>query len=53
MSGIVGILGRFDVSERLLSALGRLEYRGYDSAGPAVMNAQTLLVSSSYSQAMR
>ncbi|MEA1014626.1 glutamine--fructose-6-phosphate transaminase (isomerizing) [Sphingosinicella sp. LY1275] len=33
MCGIIGILGREEVSERLLSGLRRLEYRGYDSAG--------------------
>lgn len=33
MCGIVGIVGRQDVAERLLEGLRRLEYRGYDSAG--------------------
>jgi len=33
MCGIVGIVGKAPVSERLLIALRRLEYRGYDSAG--------------------
>ncbi|MGS1018160.1 glutamine--fructose-6-phosphate transaminase (isomerizing) [Allosphingosinicella humi] len=33
MCGIIGIVGRDEVSERLLSGLRRLEYRGYDSAG--------------------
>ena len=33
MCGIVGILGREDVADRLLDGLKRLEYRGYDSAG--------------------
>jgi len=33
MCGIIGILGREDVAERLVSGLRRLEYRGYDSAG--------------------
>jgi len=33
MCGIIGILGREEVSERLLNGLRRLEYRGYDSAG--------------------
>jgi glucosamine--fructose-6-phosphate aminotransferase (isomerizing) len=33
MCGIVGILGRGDVADRLLEGLRRLEYRGYDSAG--------------------
>jgi glucosamine--fructose-6-phosphate aminotransferase (isomerizing) len=33
MCGIVGILGREPVADRLLDGLKRLEYRGYDSAG--------------------
>ena len=33
MCGIIGILGRGDVADRLLDGLRRLEYRGYDSAG--------------------
>jgi glucosamine--fructose-6-phosphate aminotransferase (isomerizing) len=33
MCGIIGILGREEVSDRLLAGLRRLEYRGYDSAG--------------------
>ena len=37
MCGIVGILGKDDVAERLLDGLRRLEYRGYDSAGIATV----------------
>jgi glucosamine--fructose-6-phosphate aminotransferase (isomerizing) len=33
MCGIIGILGRGEVADRLLQGLRRLEYRGYDSAG--------------------
>jgi glucosamine--fructose-6-phosphate aminotransferase (isomerizing) len=33
MCGIIGILGRDEVSDRLMQGLRRLEYRGYDSAG--------------------
>ena len=33
MGGIIGIVGRDEVSGRLLDGLKRLEYRGYDSAG--------------------
>ena len=33
MCGIVGIIGKAPVAERLFSGLKRLEYRGYDSAG--------------------
>ena len=36
MCGIVGILGQEPVAWRLVDALKRLEYRGYDSAGIAV-----------------
>jgi glutamine--fructose-6-phosphate transaminase len=38
MCGIVGILGSKPVAERLIEGLRRLEYRGYDSAGIAVIN---------------
>lgn len=37
MCGIVGIVGNQPVSERLVDALKRLEYRGYDSAGVATI----------------
>lgn len=37
MCGIVGILGKTDVAPRLVDALKRLEYRGYDSAGLATL----------------
>ncbi len=33
MCGIVGIVGRSEVAQRLFDGLKRLEYRGYDSAG--------------------
>jgi glutamine---fructose-6-phosphate transaminase (isomerizing) len=33
MCGIVGIIGREAVADRLMDGLKRLEYRGYDSAG--------------------
>ena len=33
MCGIVAIVGKSDVAERLFDGLKRLEYRGYDSAG--------------------
>ncbi len=36
MCGIVGYVGHNDCSEVLVSALSKLEYRGYDSAGIAV-----------------
>ena len=33
MCGIVGIMGKEEVADRLVDGLKRLEYRGYDSAG--------------------
>src|SRR3989338_7327169 len=42
MCGIVGYVGRADVTKTLLEALSRLEYRGYDSAGIAVLNSKGL-----------
>ncbi|TVS02830.1 MAG: glutamine--fructose-6-phosphate transaminase (isomerizing) [Rhodobacteraceae bacterium] len=38
MCGIVGVLGKHEVSPIILDALKRLEYRGYDSAGIATVN---------------
>ena len=37
MCGIVGILGKHEAAPTLVEALRRLEYRGYDSAGIAVV----------------
>ena len=37
MCGIVGFTGAQEAAPRLLEGLKRLEYRGYDSAGIAVM----------------
>src|SRR5450759_1694094 len=39
MCGIVGYLGRKDAAPILLNNLRGLEYRGYDSAGVAVLDA--------------
>ncbi|MFZ4762418.1 MAG: glutamine--fructose-6-phosphate transaminase (isomerizing) [Alphaproteobacteria bacterium] len=39
MCGIVGIVGREGVAPLLLDSLKRLEYRGYDSAGLATLQA--------------
>lgn len=39
MCGIVGAVAQRDVSEILVDGLHRLEYRGYDSAGVAILNA--------------
>ncbi|UNM06163.1 MAG: glutamine--fructose-6-phosphate transaminase (isomerizing) [Holosporaceae bacterium] len=38
MCGIIGIISNQDTVSRLLSGLKSLEYRGYDSAGIAVIN---------------
>jgi glucosamine--fructose-6-phosphate aminotransferase (isomerizing) len=38
MCGIVGYVGPRDAQEVLMSSLRRLEYRGYDSAGIAIMD---------------
>ncbi len=35
MCGIIGIVGKEPVADRLIDSLKRLEYRGYDSAGVA------------------
>ena len=37
MCGIVGTVGQADATPILLEGLSRLEYRGYDSAGVAVV----------------
>ncbi len=37
MCGIIGIVGKYPATPRLVTALKRLEYRGYDSAGVATL----------------
>ena len=44
MCGIIGYVGERDASKVLLAGLSRLEYRGYDSAGIAVLRNGELLV---------
>src|SRR3989339_708655 len=44
MCGIIGYIGDRDVLEVILEGLQRLEYRGYDSAGVAVMTGDDLEV---------
>ena len=40
MCGIVAYAGSEQAAPILLDALGRLEYRGYDSAGVAIQNGE-------------
>ena len=42
MCGIVGVLGRGPVAGKIVEALKRLEYRGYDSAGIATLEGGRL-----------
>jgi len=42
MCGIVGIVGKSDVAQRLFDGLKRLEYRGYDSAGICTIHDRKL-----------
>ena len=41
MCGIVGIVGKHQAAPILVDGLRRLEYRGYDSAGIATVDAST------------
>ena len=44
MCGIVGYIGPRDASQVLIPGLKRLEYRGYDSAGLAIVNGNGLAI---------
>jgi glucosamine--fructose-6-phosphate aminotransferase (isomerizing) len=44
MCGIVGYIGKSDACETLLNGLRRLEYRGYDSAGMALIDEGRLQI---------
>ena len=44
MCGIVGYIGRQDAAPVVLEGLTRLEHRGYDSAGVAVLGARGIKV---------
>jgi glucosamine--fructose-6-phosphate aminotransferase (isomerizing) len=41
MCGIIGYIGTRDAREIIINGLKRLEYRGYDSAGIALVNGET------------
>jgi glucosamine--fructose-6-phosphate aminotransferase (isomerizing) len=42
MCGIISYIGKSDTTSILLKGLKRLEYRGYDSAGIALLNGKNL-----------
>jgi glucosamine--fructose-6-phosphate aminotransferase (isomerizing) len=44
MCGIVGYIGQRSAPEIIVNGLRRLEYRGYDSAGLAVLDAGRLRI---------
>jgi len=43
MCGIIGIIGRDQVADRLVDGLKRMEYRGYDSAGVCTVEGGQLV----------
>ena len=44
MCGIVGYIGKRNCADVLIDSLRKLEYRGYDSAGIAVFENNTIKV---------
>jgi glucosamine--fructose-6-phosphate aminotransferase (isomerizing) len=47
MCGIVGYIGKADAPTVLINGLRRLEYRGYDSAGMAILDDDRVMVTKS------
>ncbi len=47
MCGIVGYIGKADAATVLINGLRRLEYRGYDSAGVAILDDDRVRISKS------
>ncbi|MGN6499427.1 MAG: glutamine--fructose-6-phosphate transaminase (isomerizing), partial [Tsuneonella sp.] len=43
MCGIIGIVGKEEVADRLVDGLRRMEYRGYDSAGVCTVDGGQLI----------
>ncbi|PQM29597.1 glutamine--fructose-6-phosphate transaminase (isomerizing) [Sphingopyxis lindanitolerans] len=43
MCGIIGIIGKAQVADRLVEGLRRMEYRGYDSAGVCTIDGGRLI----------
>lgn len=43
MCGIIGIVGKEEVADRLVDGLRRMEYRGYDSAGVCTLSDNQLI----------
>jgi glucosamine--fructose-6-phosphate aminotransferase (isomerizing) len=43
MCGIIGIVGKSQVADRLVDGLRRMEYRGYDSAGVCTVHGGQLI----------
>jgi glucosamine--fructose-6-phosphate aminotransferase (isomerizing) len=43
MCGIIGIVGKDEVADRLVDGLRRMEYRGYDSAGVCTIHGGELI----------
>jgi glucosamine 6-phosphate synthetase-like amidotransferase/phosphosugar isomerase protein len=43
MCGIIGIVGKEEVADRLVDGLRRMEYRGYDSAGVCTVHDGELI----------